>query len=117
MRLLWETRASPNVVYSLQHLQNDRSVLAVGGIDGILRLLNQNNGNILAHYLMEDELLSTSQSPSGAVQRRRGRRLSEDTHIDSIPKSSRPPITCLAVGMKKIVTAHHSKYIRMWKFN
>ncbi|XP_024019859.1 F-box/WD-40 repeat-containing protein At3g52030-like isoform X2 [Morus notabilis] len=90
MRILWDKRVSPNVIYSLQHLRNDRSTLVVGGIDGV--------GNY------------------GVVERAKGRRLVEDAHIDSIPRSDRPPITCLAVGMKKIVTTHNNKYIRMWKF-
>ncbi|XP_061356965.1 F-box/WD-40 repeat-containing protein At3g52030 isoform X2 [Gastrolobium bilobum] len=87
-RLLWDTRVSPNVVYSIQHMPSDTSTLAVGGIDG-------------------------------SIQRRKGRRLPEDTYIniDIIPKSVRPSITCLAVGMKKIVTTHNSNDIRLWKFN
>ncbi|KAI4333074.1 hypothetical protein L6164_017924 [Bauhinia variegata] len=116
MKRLWETRVTPNVIYSLQHLHNDKSVLAVGAIDGILRILNQSNGDVVSCCVMGDELLSSSQSPSGAIQRRRGQRLSQDIHIDSLPRSVRPPIRCLAVGMKKIVTTHNSKYISMWKF-
>ncbi|KAJ1409041.1 WD40/YVTN repeat-like-containing domain superfamily [Sesbania bispinosa] len=117
-RLLWDTRVSPNVVYSLQHLQNDTSTLVVGGIDGILRILNPNDGNIVSSCIMEDKLLSTSQSPSGSLQRRKGKRLPNDTYItiDSIPMTARPSISCLAVGMKKIVTTHNTKDIRLWKF-
>lgn len=117
MRQLWGTRVSPNVVYSLQHMQNDTSTLAVGGIDGILRFLDQNQGNIISCCVREENLISTYQSPSGAIQRMKGRRICQDAFIDNIPKSARPPITCLAVGMKKIVTTHNSRDIRMWKFN
>lgn len=115
---------SPNVVYSIQHLRNDASSLVVGGIDGVLRLLNQNTGEVISRFVLEGDLLPSSSSSShqnavgsGTVQRMRGRRLSQDTHIDSIPRSSRPPITCLAVGMKKVITTHNNKYIRTWKFN
>ena len=41
----------------------------------------------------------------------------EDTRIDDIPRIVRPPITCLAVGMNKVVTTHNTKYIRLWKFS
>ncbi|KAK7323428.1 hypothetical protein VNO77_26900 [Canavalia gladiata] len=117
-RLLWGNRVSPNVVYSLQHLQSDTSTLAVGGIDGILRLLNQNDGSIVSCCIMDDKLLSTFQSPSPSIQRRKGRRLPGDTYIniDQIPMAARPSITCLAVGMKKIVTTHKTNEIRLWKF-
>lgn len=110
---------SPNVVYSLQHLQNDKSTLAVGGIDGILRFVNQNDGNVVSSCIVEDKLLSTpSRSHSGTIRRRKGRRLPDDTYIniDRIPMSARPAITCLAVGMKKIVTTHNTTDIRLWKF-
>uniref|UniRef100_A0A2N9J669 F-box domain-containing protein n=1 Tax=Fagus sylvatica TaxID=28930 RepID=A0A2N9J669_FAGSY len=117
MRSLWETRVSPNVVYSLQHQRNDKSTLVVGGIDGVLRILDQNTGQVLTSCVMEGNVLSSSQNKYGAAERKKGRRLSEDTHIDSIPKSARPPITCLAVGMKKVVTLHNGRYIRLWKFN
>lgn len=117
-KLLWNTRVSPNVVSSLQHMQNDKSTLAVGGIDGILRFLNQNDGNIVSSCIAEDRLLSTYQSHPGSIQRRKGKRLPEDTYIniDAIPRNSRPSITCLAVGMKKVVTTHNTRDIRLWKF-
>ncbi|KAK7243432.1 hypothetical protein RIF29_38228 [Crotalaria pallida] len=117
-RLLWGTRVSPNVIYSLGHLQSDTSTLAVGGIDGILRFLNQNDGNIVSSCVMDNKLLSTSQSSSSSFQRRKGKRLPEDTYIniDTIPMAVRPSITCMAVGMKKIVTTHNSNDIRLWKF-
>ncbi|KAL2989606.1 hypothetical protein AAZX31_11G147300 [Glycine max] len=117
-KLLWSNRVSPNVIYSLQHMHSDTSTLAVGGIDGILRLLNQNDGSVVSSCVMGDKLLSTFQSPSGSIQRRKGSRLPENIYIniDLIPKTARPSITCLAVGMKKIVTTHNTNDIRLWKF-
>ncbi|GLT39739.1 hypothetical protein SLA2020_139150 [Shorea laevis] len=118
MRSLWQTRISPNVIYSMQHMQNDTSTLVVGGIDGVLRVLDQNNGDILSRCIIDDSKPAhSSTSIHGVIERRKGRRISENTHIDKIPKSARPAITCLAVGMKKVVTTHNSKYIRLWKFN
>lgn len=118
MKSLWETRISPNVVYSLQHLQNDTSTLVVGGIDGALRVLDQNTGEVLSRCVMDiGSASSSSNKVSGVIERNEGRRLSAGCCIDRIPKTIRPPITCLAVGMKKVVTTHNSKYIRLWKFN
>ncbi|KAL9421030.1 hypothetical protein AB3S75_038571 [Citrus x aurantiifolia] len=118
MKSLWETRISPNVVYSLQHLQNDTSTLVVGGIDGVLRVLDQNTGEVLSRCVMDiGSASSSSNKVSGVIERNEGRRLSAGCCIDRIPKTIRPPITCLAVGMKKVVTTHNSKYIRLWKFN
>ncbi|XP_057458434.1 F-box/WD-40 repeat-containing protein At3g52030 isoform X2 [Lotus japonicus] len=113
-RQLWDKRVSPSVVYSLHHLQNDTSTLAVGGIDGILRFLNQDDGKIVSCCIMENKF----QSSSGSIQRRKGRRLPDDTfeNIQTIPTTARPSITCLAVGMKKIVTTHNTNDIRLWKF-
>ncbi|KOM42504.1 hypothetical protein LR48_Vigan05g010800 [Vigna angularis] len=118
-KLLWSSRVCPNVIYSLQHMQNDTSTLVVGGIDGILRLLNQNDGKTVACFSMDDKLLSTFQSPSGSVQRIKGQRLPEDDLINIehlVCITDRPSITCLAVGMKKIVTTHNTSDIRLWKF-
>lgn len=106
---------SPNVLYSLGHLQNDTSTLVVGGIDGLLRVLDQNTGELVSSYVM-DQPISSAHS-AGAIEKRKGRRLSEDAQIDSIPGTARPPITCLAVGMKKVVTTHNGKHIRLWKFH
>ncbi|XP_057977508.1 F-box/WD-40 repeat-containing protein At3g52030 [Malania oleifera] len=128
MRSLWERRVSPNIIYSMQTLQNDVATLVVGGIDGVLRILDQNTGSVLSSCVMEDRLLpsssrntpvlpSYSKSTDGIIERRKGRRLSEDTCISRVPRSTRPPITCLAVGMKKVVTTHNGKHIRLWKFN
>ncbi|KAF6140772.1 hypothetical protein GIB67_035199 [Kingdonia uniflora] len=120
MKPLWEKRVSPNVIYSVQHLGNDTSSLVVGGIDGILRILNQHTGEVISSYVMDED--ATGRVPlfgtrSNVVQKKKVRRLSEDAHIDLIPKNRRPPITCLAVGMKKVVTTHNNKFIRIWKFN
>ncbi|KAF4346159.1 hypothetical protein G4B88_023414 [Cannabis sativa] len=110
MRILWENRVSPNVLYSLQHLRNDSSTLVVGGIDGILRVLNQNTGEVVSRIVLAGSI-SSSRDKNGIVVRTRGARLAEDVHIDSVPKIIRPPITCLAVGMKKVVTTHNTKFI------
>ncbi|KAI4302509.1 hypothetical protein MLD38_038244 [Melastoma candidum] len=115
MAVLWETRVSPNVVYSLGHLIKDRSSLVVGGIDGVLRVLDQNTGEVISSYVMEEGTVSSASSKS--ISRRRGRRLLEDDHLDSIPKTARPSITCLAVGMNKAVTTHNGKYIRISSHN
>ncbi|KAI9075374.1 hypothetical protein K1719_042624 [Acacia pycnantha] len=116
-RRLWEKRVSPHL-YSIQHLQNDTSTIAVGGIDGVLRMLDQNNGDIVARCIVkDDDLISTYQSASGSIRRLKGRRIHEDAMIDRIPRAARPPITCLAVGMKKVVTTHGTGNIRLWKFS
>lgn len=107
---------SPNVVYSLQQLRNDKSTLVVGGIDGVLRILDQNTGEVLTSIVLESNT-SSSRDRHGAIEIEKGRRLAEDACLDGIPRSARPPITCLAVGMKKVVTTHNSKCIRLWKFN
>lgn len=109
---------SPNVVYSIAHLHKDISSLVVGGIDGVLRVLNQNTGEVLSSCIMEGNTLSnTSKTLFEDRERRKGRRLPVDSHLDIIPRASRPPIICLAVGMKKVVTTHNDRYIRMWRFN
>ncbi|KAE8727473.1 F-box/WD-40 repeat-containing protein [Hibiscus syriacus] len=118
MKSLWGTRISSNVVYSLNHLQSDNSTLVVGGIDGVLRVLNQDTGKVLSRCVIDDERpISSSRNMHASIEKKKGLRLSDDAEIDQIPRACRPPITCLAVGMKKVVTAHNSKYIRMWKFN
>ncbi|XP_010279507.1 PREDICTED: F-box/WD-40 repeat-containing protein At3g52030 [Nelumbo nucifera] len=119
MKPLWQTRVGPNVVYSMQHLQSDKTALVVGGIDGVLRILNQDTGQLLSSYVMNEETgkSGSAEKRYGIIEKKRVRKLSEDIQIDSIPKLSRPPITCLAVGMKKVVTTHNGKLIRMWKFN
>lgn len=117
MRQLWKTRVSPNVVYSSQHMRCDTSTLVVGGIDGVLRVLDQNTGEILTSYVMDHGTSSSSGCTHGVIERKIGKRLPHDYNIDRIPKTARPPITCLAVGMQKVITTHNSKNIRMWKFN
>ncbi|XVF73597.1 hypothetical protein PTKIN_Ptkin12aG0215100 [Pterospermum kingtungense] len=118
MKSLWETRISSNVLYSMHHLWNDKSTLVVGGIDGVLRVLDQNTGEVLSSCVIGDERpTSSSRDTHVVIEKRRGTRLLDDAQIDRIPRTARPPITCLAVGMKKVVTSHNSRYIRMWKFN
>ncbi|KAM7263568.1 hypothetical protein ACFE04_001251 [Oxalis oulophora] len=118
MKPVWQNRVSPNVIYSLQHLRNDTSTLVAGGIDGLLRVLDQNSGEILSTCIMDSDLPSrTCVNKPQIVEQRKGMRLLHDTNIDKIPIAARPQITCLAVGMKKVVTTHNSKYIRVWEFN
>ncbi|CAN1822928.1 F-box/WD-40 repeat-containing protein At3g52030 [Linum perenne] len=118
MRRLWEKRVSSNVVYSMHHLRNDTSALVVGGIDGVLRVIDQDTGESISRYVMDHESHPTSfRYPHGIGERRRGKRLPEGTHIiDGVPRSGRPPITCLAVGRDKVVTTHNGLHIRLWKF-
>ncbi|XP_030465575.1 F-box/WD-40 repeat-containing protein At3g52030 isoform X1 [Syzygium oleosum] len=116
MGVLWERRVSPNVLYSLGHMQYDTSTIVVGGIDGVLRVLDQSTGELVSSYVM-DQPVSSASSSSGGIEKRNGRRLSEDARIDNIPRAARPPIMCLAVGMKKVVTTHNGKQIRLWKFH
>ncbi|KAA8515625.1 hypothetical protein F0562_018764 [Nyssa sinensis] len=117
MRTLWITRASPNVLYSMHHLRNDKSTLVVGGIDGVLRILDQDTGEVFSRCIMDESSRLSNSSKDVVIERKKARRLSEDTRIDLITKTCRPPIRCLAVGMQKVVTTHNDKYIRMWKFS
>ncbi|GAA0164233.1 hypothetical protein LIER_19921 [Lithospermum erythrorhizon] len=118
LRSLWETRVSSNVIYSMNHLQNDSSLLVTGGIDGVIRTLDQNNGEVTSRCIMDESTAVpySSTDKFGLIGRRKGRRLPEDARLDLMPKTSRPLITCLAVGMQKIVTTHNEKYIRVWRF-
>ncbi|CAI9769455.1 unnamed protein product [Fraxinus pennsylvanica] len=117
LRAVWKTRISPNVLYSMGHLRNDKSTLVVGGIDGIVRILDQENGLVLSGCIMDESsnVRNRSTEKYGAIQKNEVKRLSEDAHIDLMPH--RPPIKCLGVGMQKIVTTHNDKYIRLWKFH
>lgn len=118
MRPLWESRISPNVIYSMHHMQNDTSALVVGGIDGVLRSLNQHTGDLLSSYVLDkDTATLTSSDKVDVIEKKKVKALPEEASPNGIPKYLRPPITCLAVGMKKVVTTHDGKYIRMWKFN
>ncbi|KAH7864670.1 hypothetical protein Vadar_032439 [Vaccinium darrowii] len=118
MKTLWNVRVSPNVLYSMNHMRGDKSTLVVGGIDGVLRFLDQDTGEVLSRCIMNESNVSNSSNDSyGVFQIKKARRLSEDARIDIIPKTSRPSIRCLAVGMQKVVTTHNEKYIRIWKFN
>ncbi|PIA48347.1 hypothetical protein AQUCO_01400745v1 [Aquilegia coerulea] len=119
MKPLWENRISPNIIYSVQHMRNDTSSLVAGGIDGVLRILNQNTGELLSSYVIREgtKAAASTKTGYGVVEKKKAEQLSEDACLDRIPKNSRPTITCLAVGMKKVVTTHNSKLIRVWKFN
>ncbi|XP_021736327.1 F-box/WD-40 repeat-containing protein At3g52030-like [Chenopodium quinoa] len=119
MQSLWSLRVSPNAIYSMQHLRHDTSTLVVGGVDGVLRILDQNTGEILTKCVMDQSnaKLTSTRSLYGSVERRKVKRLTEDATIGDIPITARPPVKCLAVGMGKVVTIHNTEYIRMWKFN
>lgn len=118
MRSLWETRVSPNVLYSMQYLQNDTKALVAGGIDGVLRIVDQNNGKVLSGYAMHqgNAAVTSARSSYGFIERKKVKRVAQDGSFAGIPATARPPIKCLDVGMKKVVTVHNDKYIRMWKF-
>ncbi|KAI8545879.1 hypothetical protein RHMOL_Rhmol07G0071700 [Rhododendron molle] len=117
-RTLWNVRVSPNVLYSMNHMRGDKSTLVVSGIDGVLRFLDQDTGEVFSRCIMnESNIANSSRDSYGVVQIKKARRLSEDTRIDLIPKTCRPSIRCLAVGMQKVVTTHNEKNIRIWKFN
>lgn len=116
-RRLWETRVSPNVLYSMHHLLGDKSTLVIGGIDGVLRTVDQNSGEVLSRLIMEEDRSISNRSKAkngGVIERKKAVRLSEDDRIDLMP--NRPPISCLAVGMQKVVTTHNDRYIRVWRF-
>lgn len=57
---------------------------------------------------------SCSMDKNKLIQKKKGIRLVEDDRIDLL--LNRPPVTCLAVGMQKVVTAQSDKCIRVWKF-
>lgn len=130
-RTLWEDRVSPNVLYSMHHLRNDTSTLVVGGIDGVLRVLDQHSGKVIATRIMEESSSSShfttrimEESSSSSASRpsyrnitvRKVQNLSSTDRIDLMSKACRPRITCLAVGMQKVVTTHNDNSIRVWKF-
>ncbi|KAJ1685728.1 hypothetical protein LUZ63_017118 [Rhynchospora breviuscula] len=119
LKPLWEKRVSPNVIYSTHHMFKDTSILAVGGLDGILRILDQCTGEILKSYIVDPRgSQSNSSKPQNQnVEKKQAVSLDEDLRVDVIPRNSRPSITGLAVGMKKVVTAHGGNFVRLWKFN
>lgn len=100
---------------------NDTSTLVVGGIDGVLRTVDQVTGEVISRCIMDDSttVLHRSTERFGSVQidSRKVKRLSEDDRIDLMTRTSKPQITCLAAGMEKVVTTHNDKYIRVWKFS
>ncbi|KAL0890337.1 hypothetical protein Bca101_014320 [Brassica carinata] len=118
MRQLWENRVSPNVVYSIQQLRTDTSVMIAGGIDGVLRVIDQKSGRVLSSCIMDDKVSTVRRRQTQVVvEKRRGKRVSQDIEIDKIERKNRPQISCIAMGMKKVVTAHSGKLISVWKFN
>lgn len=131
LRPLWETRVSPNVIYSAHHFPSDTSVLAVGGIDGVVRLVCQKTGDTIRSFIMDAGQPGQSSyrlqaekkhgrppesTPRQQVEKKTVREIAPDARLDNIPMNLRPPITGLSVGMRKIVTTHGENYIRVWKF-
>ncbi|CAI9091990.1 OLC1v1027116C1 [Oldenlandia corymbosa var. corymbosa] len=98
----------------------DTSVLVVGGIDGVLRILDQNTGEVLSRCIVDESNRSSVQLKGGGghqvIEKKAVRRLQKDERLDLMSVASRPSITCLAVGMEKVVTMNKDKCIRMWKF-
>lgn len=115
LRPLWENRVSPNVIYSAHHLPGDTTTLAVGGIDGVLRLICQRTGETIRSFIVDAGRPAESSSRQ-QLQKKSVRQIAPDARLDNIPTRLRPPITGLSVGMKKIVTTHGENYIRVWKF-
>lgn len=118
LRPIWEVRTSSNIIYAVHHLPGDTATVAAGGIDGVLRFLSQRTGEVLASYVID-----RNGAPATAMGKDNKKitqcqaiTLPGDARIDSILRHQRPSITCLAVGMKKVVTTHGEKYIRVWRF-
>ncbi|KAK3017296.1 hypothetical protein RJ639_006400 [Escallonia herrerae] len=116
---VWETRVSPNVIHSIHHLRNDTRTFVMGGIDGVLRVADQQTGEVVSRYIIEGRS-SSSSVPGGSrrlVERKKARRIAENTRLDLMPRTSRPYINCVTVGMQKVVTTHPDNYVRVWKFD
>ncbi|GJN07330.1 hypothetical protein PR202_ga25152 [Eleusine coracana subsp. coracana] len=89
------------------------ATLAVGGIDGVLRLVCQRTGDIIQSLVVDADRPAESTSRSRQqIEKKRVRKVDPDGQLDSIPRRLRPQITSLSVGMKKIVTTHGENYIR-----
>lgn len=108
---LWETRVSPSVIYSMHSHAIDSSTLVVGGIDGVLRIIDANSGQILSSYVATAKMTSIS---DGRIAKFPAAKVSSP--VDKIPKSLRRPITCVGVGLNKVVTVHNDKNIMLWTF-
>ncbi|RLM69650.1 F-box/WD-40 repeat-containing protein [Panicum miliaceum] len=117
LRPLWEPRVSPNVIYSVHHLPGDTATLAVGGIDGVLRLICQRTGDIIRSIIVDTNRPAESTLRSRhQIEKKRVREVVPGAQVDNISTRLRPQITSLSVGMKKIVTTHGENYIRVLKF-
>lgn len=117
MRSVWQTRVSPNVLYSMDHLRDHTSTLVMGGIDGVLRVVDEISGKVLSSCILNQNTSgSICAEASNKLSRKKGRRIAEDTRLELMHKASRPSINSLAVGFQKVVTIHDDDYIRVWKF-
>lgn len=93
------------------------ATVAVGGIDGVLRLVCQRTGDIIQSLVVDGDRPAESTSRSRQqIEKKRVRKVDPNAELDSIPRRLRPQITSLSVGMKKIVTTQGENYIRVWKF-
>lgn len=92
-------------------------MLAVGGIDGVLRLICQRTGEIIRSIVVDtDRPAEFTLRSRHQIEKKRVREVAPDARVDRISTRLRPQITSLSVGMKKIVTTHGENYIRVLKF-
>ncbi|KAL5697622.1 hypothetical protein ACHQM5_028746 [Ranunculus cassubicifolius] len=115
-RQLWKKRVSRSKICSLQHMQKDTSSVVAGGMDGVVRIVNQDTGEILSSYVIDDDSTSSADNTDRVIERE-GRMISNDfVTAESVPKTRRPDITCLAVGMQKVITTHNNKIISVGRW-
>ncbi|KAJ3671760.1 hypothetical protein LUZ60_007839 [Juncus effusus] len=120
LRPIWEKRVSPNVIYSINHMKNDNSILACGGLDGILRILNKNSGEIMRSFHLDPRNFGGSNNNKGLrgdIERKKVVCVNEDFTVERVARYLRPQILSLCVGMKKVVTTHGDDIVRVWRFN
>jgi hypothetical protein len=99
-------------------LPGDTGTLAVGGIDGLLRLVCQRTGDTIQNLAVDaDRPAESTYRSRQQLEKKRVQKVDPDARPDNILRRLRPQITSLSVGMKKIVTTHGENYIRIWKFH
>lgn len=80
MRSLWQSRVSPNVIYSMHHLRDHTSTLVMGGIDGVLRIVDEISGKVLSSCILnQNSGGSVRAEASNKLSRKKGIRIAEDT--------------------------------------
>ncbi|KAL5697613.1 hypothetical protein ACHQM5_028738 [Ranunculus cassubicifolius] len=118
MKLLWNEQVSPNKIFSVQHMQSDKSSVVVGGSDGVLRIVNQDTGEVVSSYVIGDDPIEDELTGYSIIGRGKGRMIPiDENNLDYIPRTHTPPITSLVVGMQKVITTHKDKAMRVWKFS